>query len=289
MANLGEARRDLSLVTCIGTSFIAYFLTVPFHEFLHLITHYAYGNKVEWYSAGAVQSIDLIDYYSLSPFQRIMVAGGSASIINAIIAVALIIALFTVRMGPTLRVFLTQLMGGQLVQGMGYFLMGGLFGMGDWGNVFSYLNDSPGLVLALRISLSVIGATGVTFLFTYLTWCTYYFVRDPADRRERRGVAVRLHLLMFLTGMGVGLLSMLRSPMVLSGDLGLGSVLVFNMMWFPFLIAFAYAWLGIMVNPAKQSGRFLYLLDHEPNFVIFFVGVALVLVDILVFGPGIRL
>ena len=119
-----EKRKDLSLVNCIATSLIACFITVPGHELLHLLTHMVYGSKLLYYSAGAVDAT-VADWTRLSVFDRIMVAGGSASIINAVIAIILLIVLLKSKgLKPMMRVFLTQLMGAQFVQGIGYFLIG---------------------------------------------------------------------------------------------------------------------------------------------------------------------
>ena len=117
--------KNFSLLNCIATALLACFITVPGHELFHLLTHMLYGSELLWYSAGAVDAI-VRDYSVLSPFHRIMVAGGSASIINALLGIILLIILFKVKMGPLTRVFLTQLMGAQMVQGVGYFLIGGL-------------------------------------------------------------------------------------------------------------------------------------------------------------------
>ena len=211
--------KNLSLVSCIATSLLAYVCTVPLHEFFHLLTDYAYGNSVAWFSAGAVQPIWLIDPSALSPFHRIMVSGGSASLINAFIALVLCVVVFKLSMGPTLRLFLVQLMGGQLGQGVGYFLIGGLFGIGDWGNVFAMFPENPGLVVALRIVLSIVGVAGTLFALVILTRVSYFFVKDPFNKDERKSVGLKLHLTMFVVGMTVGALSMIKSPMVASGEL----------------------------------------------------------------------
>ena len=48
----GHAR--YTAINCIATGLLAYFFTIPFHEFLHFITFYIYGHKAEYYSAGSV-------------------------------------------------------------------------------------------------------------------------------------------------------------------------------------------------------------------------------------------
>ena len=99
------------------------------------------------------------DYAGLSLISKIMNAGASACILNAVFGIILLIVLLKVRkMGPMLRIFLIQLMGAQICQGFGYFMIGGFFGVGDWGNVFSVISDRPGLITALRIILSVTGS-----------------------------------------------------------------------------------------------------------------------------------
>lgn len=98
---------------------IACFITVPGHELLHLLPHMVYGSKLLYYSAGAVDAT-VADWASLSVFDRIMVAGGSASIINALIAIILLIILLKAKtLKPMMRLFLIQLMGTQFVQGIG--------------------------------------------------------------------------------------------------------------------------------------------------------------------------
>lgn len=138
-------KKDLSVINCFATAFLAYFFTLPVHELFHALTHLAYGNKVTCFSAGAVASEDLIDYSSLSYFHRIMVAGGSACILNIIIGIILMVIVFKVSMGPVMRVFMIQLMGAQLSEGIGYFMIGGFFGAGDWGNVFHVFRMIPDL------------------------------------------------------------------------------------------------------------------------------------------------
>ena len=282
-----QNKKDLSIINCIATSLLAYFLTIPVHEFFHLITDYAYGDKVIWYSAGAVQPMGSIDYMSLSVFNRIMVKGGSASILNAIIGIILMIIVLKVTMGPTVRVFLIQLMGAHLTTGFGYFMFGGLFGIGDWGLVFNSLTDQPGLVSTLRIVLAVVGCLGILGLFFLLNYMSYYFIEDMTNRKERLAVGFKLHLLMLIIGFAVGMITTALSPAKSSGELSLALGALYNMMWIPFFWGFMFT--GVMnVLPPKKS-RFLYKLPPKPNWILFAIAVILILVDIFVFGPGIKL
>ena len=106
-----EKKRNLSLLNCIGTALLAIFLTIPMHELFHFLTFYAFGDKVVCFSAGAVQGANTFDYMTLPVFSRVMIGGGSASILNAIIGLILLVVLFKVKkMKPLLRVFLIQLM-----------------------------------------------------------------------------------------------------------------------------------------------------------------------------------
>ena len=75
-------KKNASLVNCIALGLLAYFITVPGHELLHLLTHMIYGDKLLYYSAEAVDAVT--DYAGLSLFSKIMNAGASACILNAI-------------------------------------------------------------------------------------------------------------------------------------------------------------------------------------------------------------
>jgi hypothetical protein len=280
-------KKDYSLINCIATSMLAYFLSVPVHELFHLLTAYAYGDKCEWYSAGAVKEMHIFDYMTLPPFHRIMVAGGSASILNAIIGIVLFIILIRATgIGSMVRVFLTQLMGAQLTLGFGYFLIGGLFGFGDWGNVYSYFPDDPGFVTAMHIVLAIAGSVGVVFSFFALNYMSYYFIKDPADRAERRFAASRLHLTMFIVGIIAGPLATIPSPAVQEGYLSFGISLFLDLMWIPFFWGFMFTW--VMVKPPKQS-RFLYDLPAAPKYGLLIIGIILMAVNQFIFGPGIRI
>jgi hypothetical protein len=280
-------KKDHSLLNCIATSMLAYFCSVPVHELFHLLTTYAYGDKCEWYSAGAVKEMHTFDYMTLAPFHRIMIAGGSASILNAIIGVVLfIILLKATGIGSLMRVFLTQLMGAQLTLGFGYFLIGGLFGFGDWGNVYSYFPDNPGLVTVMHIILAVVGSAGVVFIFFALNYMSYYYIKDPADKAERCRVAARLHMTMFIVGIIAGPLATIPSPAVKEGHLSLGISLLLDLMWIPFFWGFMFTW--VMVKPPKQ-GRFLYHLPADPRYVLLIIGIILMAINQFIFGPGIRI
>ena len=280
-----KSEKDMSIFNCAATAMLACFITVPGHELLHLLTHMIYGSKLLYYSAGSVNAI-VPDYSILSPFHRIMVAGGSASVLNALFGIILLIVLLKVRMGPLIRVFLTQLMGEQFVQGIGYFLIGGVFGAGDWGTVYANLTEYPGVVIFLRITLSVVGAVGIVALFFILNHLSYCFIQNRDDKGERRYVAFRLHLLVFIIGFALGMICTAISPMMKTGELSIGLGLLYNIMWIPFFWGFMYT--GYLVKPPK-SGRFLYHLPRKANYVLFFISVILVLIEIFVLGPGIKL
>ena len=282
-----KQNKDLSTINCIATSLLAYFFTIPVHELFHLLTDYAYGDKVICYSAGAVQPMELIDYMSLPVFDRIMVKGGSASIINAIIGIILLIVLLKATLKPLTRVFLTQLMGGHLSVGIGYFMIGGLFGAGDWGNVFSALTDHPETITTLRIILSFTGCTGIVALFFILNYMSYYFIKDPDNKKERLHVAFNLHLLMLLIGFPVGMIVTLLSPANKTGELSLFLGLFYNMMWIPFFWGFMFT--GVMKTLPPKKSRFLYEIPKKPNYYLFALGIILILIDIFILGPGIYL
>ena len=105
-----KSGKDMSILNCAATAMLACFITVPGHELLHLLTHMIYGSKLLYYSAGAVDAI-VPDYSILSPFHRIMVAGGSASVLNALFGIILLIVLMKVRMGPLVRTFRGRRLG----------------------------------------------------------------------------------------------------------------------------------------------------------------------------------
>ena len=42
------------MINCISSAMLAYFFTIPFHEFLHFLTFYIYGDKVEYASVQTV-------------------------------------------------------------------------------------------------------------------------------------------------------------------------------------------------------------------------------------------
>ena len=84
--------KDQPLANCIATGLLAFVLTIPMHELFHLLTFYAYefGDQLTMFSATCVGFDETqVDFQSLAPFHRIMAAGGSASILNAIIGLGL--------------------------------------------------------------------------------------------------------------------------------------------------------------------------------------------------------
>ena len=277
-------KKDKSIINCLATTMLAYFITVPGHEFLHLLTHIIYGSKLVCYTAGAVEAY-VTDMESLAPFHRIMVAGGSASIINMIIGIILAIVLVKATLKPMMRLFLTQLMGMQVVQGIGYFMIGGLFGAGDWRNVYRALTEYPGLVSALRIILSILGIVGILGLFFFLNYLSYYFIEDKDNKAERLHVAFCLHLIPFIIGFSLGMICSFISPMVSAGKLNIGECILFNFMWIPFFWGFMFT--GVMKTLPPKTCRFLYKLPEKPNWILFAIAAALILIDIFVFGPGI--
>ena len=282
---LMEQKKNFSALNCIGTALLAIFFTVPVHELFHLLTDLAYGDKIICYSAGAVLPAEQIDYNSLSVFNRIMVKGGSASIINAIIGIILIFVVLKVEMKPLLRVFMIQLMGAHLTEGFGYFMIGGFFGVGDWGNVFSSLSDTPGTITVLRIVLSIVGSVGVVGLFFLLNYMSYYFIEDKENKKERIGVAFKLHLLVFILGFAIGMIVTALSPAMKTGELSMGLGALYNMMWIPFFWGFMFT--GIMKTLPPKESRFKYEIPKKLNIPVVVSGVILILIDIFVFGPGI--
>ena len=276
--------KNLTIINCLASAFIVYFITVPGHELLHVLTSLIYGEKILFYSALCVDSIPA-DYAGMSVFDRMMVTGGSASIINAIFGIILLIILIKKQLKPMSRLFLTQLMGAQFVQGIGYFLIGGLFSVGDWNNVFAALADNPGLVNALRIILSVIGAVGIVALFFILNRMSYYFIENKEDKQERVSVGFHLHMTILIIGVIVNTIAPFLSPAVKMGHLGSGTFLLFNFMWIPFLWGFLFT--GPMKTLPPKENLFLFHLPEKPNWILFGLGVVLILVDIFVFGPGI--
>ena len=280
-----ENKKNMSLLNCIASGLLVYILTVPVHESFHVLTFLIYGDKVQWFSAGAVETYRLVDNNGLSAFDRIMYWGGSASITNLIVAIIVLIILIKVKkMGATLRVIMIQLFGAHMATAVGYFFFGGLIGMGDWGNVFSHMEDMPGLVSALRIILISVGAILIVFTFFALNYFSYDFIHDPADKKERFSIASKLHLPMFIMGLIVPVLTMIKSPAIASGEVSFLDVALWNMAWIVFFWGFMFTW--VMVRPPKQS-RFKCDLPAKPNIVLWIVSVVLVLLDIIVLGPGI--
>lgn len=281
-----EQKKDLSIINCVATSLLAIFFTIPLHEFIHLLTHIIYGNKIVCYSAQAVEADVLIDYSSLSAFSRIMVTGGSASILNALIGIVLLFVLLKIEMGAMTRLFLTHLMGMQLCEGFGYFMSDGLFGAGDWGVVFSYFPDDPGFVSILKIVLTVVGMGGIVMVMFVLNYMSYYFVEDPTNKKERINVAAKLHLSVLVIGLIVHFAGWMQSPYFKSGEIGMAVIISGTFMWVPYLWGFLFT--GVMGVMRPKESRFLYKLPEKPNYILLGIGIILILVDIFVFGPGIN-
>ena len=178
-----------------------------------------------------------------------------------------------------------QYTGAQISQGLGYFMVGGFFGVGDWGNVFEYFGDSPEAVTVMRIILSVIGSAGIVFQMFLLNYFSYDFIKDPSDRKERTAVAAKLHLSMFIISVALNFITSIPSPALVDGYLTWGFIALFGFMWIPFFWGFMFT--SVMVKPPKQS-RFRSSLPEKPNFVVLAVAVALLAFDIVVLGPGIK-
>ena len=280
-----KQNKDFSLLNCIGTALLAIFFTIPVHELFHALTDLAYGDTVLCFSASAVLPGYTLNYSAMPVFHRIMVAGGSASILNAIIGIILLILILKIKMGPMLRVFLIQLMGCHLTEGFGYFLIGGLFGSGDWGWVFNALIDRPDVITFLRTILIISGSIGITGLFFLLNYMSYYFIEDKTNLKERVDVAFKLHLLVLILGFTWGMIVSFISPANASGELNLGLSLLYNIMWIPFFWGFMFT--GVMKVLPPKGSRFIYKIPSKPHFIIFGLGVALMLFDIIVLGPGI--
>ena len=281
-----EQKKDFSTINCIASAMIACFFTIPLHELFHLITFYIYGDKCYYITSFNVKNMELFDYSTLPAFHRIMVAGGSASILNVIIGVVLFIILLKVKMGPMLRLFLIQFMGLHLNVGLGYLLNGGMIGLGDWGSVFSYFKDAPGFVAVLRVILAIIGFAGAIALFFILNYMSYYFIKDPSDKKERRAVAAKLYLTMFFVGLFALLASYSQNPAIRNGSLSKVTVYVSPFMFIGFFWGFMFT--GFFVKPPKES-RFLYDIPEKPNYVLWASGLILFLISTFVLGPGIYL
>ena len=281
-----EQKRDLSIINCIATSMIAYFCVIPIHELFHLITFYIYGDKCYTITSFHVEPMELFDYNTLPTFHRIMVSGGSASILNTIIGIILFVILLKVKMGPMLRIFLIQLTGLELNVGFGYFMNGGMIGLGDWGSVCSYFADDPGFVSVLRIILTIIGFAGAFALFFALNFMAYYFIEDGTDKKERRAVGAKLYLTMFFVGVIALIASYTQNPAIKDGSLSMTTILVSPFMYIGFLWGFLFV--GFWMKPPKKS-RYLYHIPAEPNYILFAVGIILILINTFVLGPGIHL
>lgn len=274
--------RNYSLINCIAGCLMAYILTIPVHELYHLITCFIYGEKVKAFYSTAVENMETIDLKTLSPFNRVMLAGGSASILNAITGIIVFIILLKVKeMTPMLRVVLIQYMGMQLCEGFGYFLIGG-FGIGDWGNVFDAFPKSTATTAA-RIGLTSIGAIAVVFIIFSLLYFSYDFVKDPQDKKERKKVGIYLHIMTFIVATIVAVAITFSSIIVKTIPLPI--IFIFQLIWIPFFWAGLYTYL--LDGRAPKESRYLYDLPKEKHIVFWIVSVILVLLDLFVLGHGI--
>ena len=277
-------KSDLTVVNSIATSLLAFMLAIPMHELFHLLTFYIYGlgDQVTQFSATCVGYDETsVNFEKFAPIHRILVAGGSASILNVIIGISLFFVLLKMRMGAMIRMFLIQLMGAHLATGFGYFMIDPLTLLGDWGNVFDMFPDAPGLVLTMRIVLFIIGSAGIVFTFFALNYMSYYFIIDPADKHQRLYVATRLHLVMLIVATIVGCIGGIVSPA--SGG-SYFAVIFANMEWIVFFWAFMFTW--VMVRYPSRS-RYFYDLPQKPAWLLFVFSVILILIDLIVLGPGV--
>ena len=277
---------NLSIINCIASALVVYFCTIPLHELIHLATFYIYGDKCYYFTSFNVKNMELFDYTTLPTFHRIMVTGGSASILNAIIGIVIFIILLKVKMGPMVRLFLIQYMGLNLNVGLGYFLNGGMIGLGDWGNVFSYFKDNPGLVATLRVILTIVGCGGTVVFFFILNYMAYYFIKDPSDKRQRRIVAAKMYLTAFFVGVIALLASYSQNPDIRSGAMSKTTIYVSPFMFIGFFWGFMFT--GFLVKPPKES-RYLYDIPAKPNYILLAVGLILLLINTFVLGPGVHL
>ena len=278
-------RKDFSLLNCTMSGMLAFVLSVPVHEFIHFLTDIIYDHEVIWFSAGAVLSSDDYDFMALSPFHRAMAAGGSASVINALVAILLFFVIIKVQMGPGLRVFLIQYYAMQMCLGFGYFMVNGLFGaFGDWGNVFGLFPDST--VVIMRIVLGVLGSAGIVFTMFALNYMSYYFIKHVDDRKERFYVALGLHLLPFIASSVFAVIVDMNSILMREGyfDANPFFSIAVRFMFIPLFWGFMFTW--VMVKHPKES-RFRYKLPSEPRYVLWGVTIILLLVDLFVLAPGI--
>ena len=280
------SKKTNTIFNVIAAGFLAYIMTIPVHEFIHLITFYLYGDKVEVFTSISVHSMDLIEYAGLSEFDRIMVGGGSASIFNVIVGSIIISIILNIKIGPMLRVFLILLMGMHFSEGFAYFAMGGLFCFGDWGNVFSYFPDDAGMVLIMRIVLAVIGVAGIIFTILALIRLSYSFISDPTVREERFSVSFKLYCIPFIVIYTVGILMGFNSYLVNSGKYGIGFFFLSGFNFIPLVYAFLVTWLR---NRSSGNNRFLYELPGESHYIVWAISIILMLLDALVLAPGIRL
>ena len=115
---------------------------------------------------------------------------------------------------------------------------------------------------------------------------SYYFIEDPNDKAQRMGVAVRLYLMMLIVGVITHFATWAQNPGVRSGATSFAFSCLTVLMWIPFFWGFMFT--GVMnVLPPKES-RFQYKLPSRLNVALLIIGLALILFDIIVLGPGLH-
>ena len=280
------SKRTNSIFNVIATGFLAYIATIPVHELIHLITFYAYGDKCEVFTAFSVHEMNLIDYMSLPVFDRIMACGGSASLFNVIIGIVVFTVLLKVKAGPMVRIFLIQLMGMHFSEGFSYFVMGGFFQFGDWGNVFSYFPNDTDIVSTMRIVLEITGVVGGLFTVFALSRFSYAFISDPNNRRERLSVSLKLYFIPFIVIYVAGIVMGFNSYLINSEGYGIEFQLFSGFNFIPFVYAFLLTWL---LNKPPKSNHFLYKLPDESHYIVWAISTIFILLDAIILAPGIQL
>ncbi|WP_026665452.1 hypothetical protein [Butyrivibrio sp. FC2001] len=278
-------KKDLSLLNCTISGLLAMVLSVPFHEFTHFLTDIIYGHEVYVFCANAVSNSDDFDFMALTPFHRAMAAGGSASIINVMIAIILFFIIIKVNMGPVMRMFMIQYYAMHMCLGFGYFMVNGIFGaFGDWGNVFGLFPDST--VMIMRIVLGTLGSAGILFTMFSLNYFSYYFIKDTTDKKERFHVGLGLHLLPFIATSVFSVIVDMNSYLMKAGyfDNNIFFSIAVRFIFIPLFWAFLYTW--TLVKPPKE-GRFKYELTKKPEYILWIITIILLLIDLFVLAPGI--
>ena len=65
-----------------------------------------------------------------------------------------------------------------------------------------------------------------------LNHMSYYYIEDPANKKERVSVAAKLHLIALITGVIVHFAGWMQSPYYKSGAIGMGVIII----WFIFAL-----------------------------------------------------